>query len=121
MPSVLHHIAFVVADPPRTSRIFEALFGALAVLPGAAHRGPPEVSVHMRGLTMVLVKGEPPSQRTDSHVAFAVQASDLASHKAKLAQLGIEAIEPRQGPPGRALYFVDYDNYLYELNAEPLL
>lgn len=121
MPSILHHIALVVAEPERSARIFESLFAARVIRPGSDHRGPPELRVQMEGLTLVLVQGEPPAARTDSHVAFHVRAAELVTHKARLAGLGIDAVEPRRGPPGRALYFVDYDNHLFELNCGPPL
>jgi fosfomycin resistance protein FosX len=117
MPSILHHVALIVADRERSARIFELLFSAKVVLPGQDHRGPPEVLVRMPGLDLVFVKGQAPTQRADSHIAFAVRPSELVLHREKLVQLGIQAAEPRQGPQGRALYFVDYDNHLFELNA----
>jgi hypothetical protein len=121
MPFLLHHVALVVAGPARSACIFESLFAAKIVLPGEGHRGPPEVLAHMPGLDLVLVKGQPPAQRTDSHIALAVPASEFASYREKLSRLGIRAVEPRQRAQDRALYFVDYDNHLFELNAGPLL
>lgn len=110
-----------VSDPLKTSCIFASLFDAEIVGPTPDHRVPPETFVRLPGITIVLVQGTAPGIRTDSHIAFSITSQSIPMLKEKLAHLGIEAVAPRHGPPDRALYFADYDNYVYELNAEPLL
>ena len=112
-------MALVVRDPGRTASIFESLFQAVIVPAGNVHRGPPEMRVQLPGLCLVLVQGEPPPQRSDAHLAFAVSEGSLALFAGKLSALGIESQLSRAGPAANALYFVDYDNHLFELNSGP--
>lgn len=114
--SRLNHVALAVKDPARSARIFEKLFGAEVAMSGPEHRGPPEVSAHLPGLTLVLVAGSPASSAPSAgHIALNVTAAELAAAKAHLAQLGIAFEEPRHGRKDRGLYFVDHDNNLFEL------
>ena len=71
----------------------------------------------MPGVTLVFVHGAVAPAPSHAHVALAVSSDELSKSRAILARFGLEAVEPRQGPPGRALYFVDHDNNLYELSA----
>ena len=120
MQSVLNHIAIVVSDPPRSAIIFQALFGAQVNPPPSDHKGPPEFVVRMPGLSIVLIQGVVPATRSDSHIAFSVEVSDFPVLKTRLARLGLEYQEPRWGSAGRALYFTDYDNNLFELRSQPV-
>lgn len=116
MKSRLNHIAIVAADPQRSARIFEKTLGAEVVLPAAGHRGPPEVAAHLPGVALVFVAGSSiQPEPAKAHVAFSVTPAELEASRAHLAQLGLHVEEPRHGPRDRALYFVDYDNNLFEL------
>jgi len=121
MAHSLHHIALVVRDPARSAEIFRTLLDAVVIPPDAERRGPPETQVHLAGLCLVLVQGEGKPTRTDEHIAFAVEDRCLSDMEAKLAVLGLQSERARAGTSGRSLYFVDYDNHLFELNAGPRL
>lgn len=121
MTTALHHVALVVTNPERSARIFVALFAAQVQRPGPDHKGPAELAVKMPGLTLVLIQGQTPAVRIDAHVAFKVSAGDLNEMKAKLFTLGIEAQVPRGLSRDNSLYFIDYDNNLFELNSGPML
>lgn len=116
MKSRLNHIALVAADPERSARIFEKILAAELVLPAPEHRGPPEVSAHLPGVALVFVAGASVhSEPAKAHVALNVTPVELEASRVRLAQLGLRSQEPRHGPKGRALYFADYDNNLFEL------
>lgn len=74
------------------------------------------MSAQLAGIVLVFVAGAPAQTApATAHVALNVAPAELAASKACLAQLGLHFEEPRHGPKGRALYFVDYDNNLFEL------
>jgi fosfomycin resistance protein FosX len=118
MQSRLNHIAIVAAEPERSARVFERILGATVTLPASGHRGPPEVSAHLPRVTLVFVPGTlAHTESPTAHVAFNVTSAELHASKRSLATLGLRFEEPRHGPKDRALYFVDYDNNLFELCA----
>lgn len=121
MNSRLHHIALLSTAPERSAELFSALLGAQVKDGHASGKGPKEVLALMPGLTLVFVKAEGPRERTDAHVALSVSSEELASCAAKLAQLGLAYQVPRQGGREEALYFLDHDNNLFELNATKAL
>jgi catechol 2,3-dioxygenase-like lactoylglutathione lyase family enzyme len=117
MKSRLNHIALVAADPERSARLFEKLLNAEVVCPAGGH-GFPEVSAHFPGVTIVFAHGASvAAEPSGAHIAFSVTALELQACRTCLAQLGLRFEEPRHGPKDRALYFMDYDNNLFELSV----
>lgn len=117
MSTSISHIALVVRQPERTAHLLEVLFNAKVLPPNPQRRGPPETLVFASGVWFVLVKGEPAISRTDEHIAFTVEESDLPALAQRLAAIGIESQMSRAGASAKSLYFVDYDNHLFELHA----
>lgn len=120
MPKTISHIALVVRDTARTAQLFEHVFGARAVSLERERKGPPETYISIGGVWFVLVKGEPPASRSDDHIAFAVSENELDVVAEKLRNLGIESQMARAGTSAKSLYFVDYDNHLFELHTGQL-
>jgi catechol 2,3-dioxygenase-like lactoylglutathione lyase family enzyme len=119
MNSRLHHIALLSTDPERSAELFRHLLGARVEGGAGGGKGPKEVLALMPGLTLVFVEAGAPNTRTDAHVALSVSSEELNSCALKLTQLGLEHQAPRQGGREQALYFLDHDNNLFELNAGP--
>jgi len=117
MPTTISHLALVVRDPARTAAMFEALFGVTAIHSPQQRRGPPETFVAVGGIWLVLVQGEPAAARTDDHIAFTVSDVELPVLAERLAALGIDSQMSRAGTAAQSLYFVDYDNHLFELHT----
>ena len=120
MSTTISHIALVVRDPARTAHLFETLFGVKPVLPKQERKGPAETFISIGGAWFVLVLGEPAAARTDDHIAFSVPEDQLSALAAKLTVLGIESQMSRAGTAAKSLYFVDYDNHLFELHTGEL-
>jgi catechol 2,3-dioxygenase-like lactoylglutathione lyase family enzyme len=120
MKSRLNHVALVAADPLRSAGIFELMLGAEVVPAGGQHRGPPETTARLPGVDLVFVT-QAPSPRSEppaAHVALNVTSSELEEAKACLAKLGLAFEPPRGGGQrDRGLYFLDYDNNLFELSV----
>jgi len=72
----------------------------------------------MPGLTLVFAKGAPVANPSRvAHVALTVTPAELDACRSLLSRLGLQFEEPRHGPPGRALYFLDPDENLFELST----
>lgn len=117
MSTLISHIALVVREPERAAQLFKVLFNAKVLHPKQGRRGPPETLVLVGGVWFVLVQGDPAPSRTDDHIAFSVQETELPILAERLASLGIESQMSRPGTAAKSLYFVDYDNHLFELHA----
>ncbi len=116
MPKAISHIALIVHDPDQTARLFAAVFPDAHLVDigpgdGSHHQ---EAHVELAGVRFVLVKGMGPATRHGDHVAFVVDPAELRVCAERLAVLGIEYQLARGDT---ALYFSDYDNHVFELNA----
>lgn len=112
----ISHIALVVKDPARTAALFGDLFGTRVV----EHRddeGHLETCVRLGGTWIVLVAAPVQRPRTGDHIAFQATPEMLEATVAKLQGMGREFIRARSN---RALYFFDYDDHVFELNAEDI-
>jgi catechol 2,3-dioxygenase-like lactoylglutathione lyase family enzyme len=118
--SRLHHVALLSTDPERSADLMRNLLDARVKDGSGAGKGPKEVFAFLPGIALVFVKADVPGPRTDAHLALSVSAEELTSCAAKLTQFGLEYQAPRQGGRDKALYFLDYDGNLFELNAEPV-
>lgn len=112
----LSHIALVVKDPPRTATLFHDLFSA-RVVEREDDEGHLETFVRLAGIWIVLVGAPAQRARTGDHVAFRATPEILEATVAKLQTMGREFIRARSN---KALYFFDYDDHVFELDAEDL-
>jgi catechol 2,3-dioxygenase-like lactoylglutathione lyase family enzyme len=112
----ISHLALVVKDPARTAALFHDLFGA-RVIEREDEEGHLETFVRLGGIWIVLVGAPVQRTRTGDHVAFHATPEILEATAAKLQAMGREFIRARSD---KALYFFDYDDHVFELDAEDL-
>jgi catechol 2,3-dioxygenase-like lactoylglutathione lyase family enzyme len=112
----ISHIALVVKDPARTAALFHDLFGA-RVIERKDDEGHLETFVRLGGIWIVLVGAPVERARTGDHIAFRATPQILEATAARLQALGREFIRARSD---RALYFFDYDDHVFELDAEDM-
>jgi catechol 2,3-dioxygenase-like lactoylglutathione lyase family enzyme len=116
MLTSISHIALVVNDPARTAALFHDLFSARAV-EREDDEGHFETFVKLGGIWIVLVGAPVQRSRTGDHIAFRATPEILEATVAKLQTMGREFIRARSN---RALYFFDYDDHVFELDAEDI-
>jgi catechol 2,3-dioxygenase-like lactoylglutathione lyase family enzyme len=112
----ISHIALVVADPARTAALFRELFGVRA-LERVDDDGHHETFVRLGGIWIALVGAPVQRTRTGDHIAFRATPEILEATIAKLQAMGREFIRARSD---RSLYFFDYDDHVFELDAGDL-
>ncbi|WP_432803982.1 FosX/FosE/FosI family fosfomycin resistance hydrolase [Chitinibacter mangrovi] len=122
--SGISHLTFIVKDLERMARFLCEGLGATEVYDSGAQTFSiaPEKFFLLGELWIAAMKGEPPTERSYQHVAFAVSEADLAAITARLITLGVEIKPPRPRIAGEAqsLYFYDFDNHLFELHTGTL-
>jgi fosfomycin resistance protein FosX len=112
----ISHIALVVKDRARTAALFHDLFGA-RVVEREDDEGHLETFVRLGGIWIVLVAAPVQRARTGDHIAFHATLEIIETTVAKLQAMGREFIRARSN---RSLYFFDYDDHVFELDAEGL-
>jgi catechol 2,3-dioxygenase-like lactoylglutathione lyase family enzyme len=112
----ISHIALVVKDPGRTAALFRDLFSA-RVLERVDAEGHLETFVRLGGVWIVLVGAPVERSRTGDHIAFRATPEILEATAARLEAMGREFIRARSN---RALYFFDYDDHVFELDADDI-
>lgn len=73
----LDHIALVVSDIDKTVNLYKTTLGATLVSFDSEYKGPPETTLMIGDVKLVLVSGEQSSKNSDSHIAFTVCLDDL--------------------------------------------
>jgi catechol 2,3-dioxygenase-like lactoylglutathione lyase family enzyme len=116
MLEAISHIALVVKDPAQTAALFHDLFGSQAVR-REDEDGHFETRIRLAGTWIVLVAAPVKRARTGDHIAFHTTPEILEATAAKLQSIGREFIKARSG---RALYFFDYDDHVFELDTEDI-
>jgi fosfomycin resistance protein FosX len=120
----LSHVTFVVSDLERMARLLCDGLGAREVYDsgGDDHSLSREKFFILGGIWIAAMEGAPLTERTYSHVAFAVSDADLPVFAARLTTLGVEIVSgrPRIEGEGRSLYFRDFEGRLFELHAGTL-
>ncbi|MBV8500286.1 MAG: hypothetical protein JO006_01050 [Paucibacter sp.] len=109
----LSHIALVVRDPSRTAALFEALFASKPICRQDAD-GHQETFVRLGDTWFVLVAADKERPLTGDHVAFQVSAEQLRLASERLKQLDHAYQMARSDT---ALYFIDFDNHVFELDS----
>ncbi len=118
------HITFIVRDLERMSTFLCEGLGAREVYDSAGrnHSLSREKFFLLGGVWLAAMEGEPPSERSYQHIAFAVAGDDLAAYQSRLESIGVEIRHPRSrtDEEGQSLYFYDFDNHLFELHTGTL-
>jgi len=112
----ISHIALVVKDPARTAALFHDLFEA-GIIEREDEESHSETFVSLGGIRIVLVGAPVERARTGDHIAFRATPEVIEATAEKLATKGLEFIRARSN---RALYFFDYDDHVFELDAGDL-
>jgi len=112
----ISHIALVVKEPAKTAALFRDLFGS-QVVERKDEEGHLETFVRLGGIWLVLVGAPVERARTGDHIAFRATPEIIEATAAKLQAMGREFIRARSD---KALYFFDYDDHVFELDAEDL-
>jgi catechol 2,3-dioxygenase-like lactoylglutathione lyase family enzyme len=116
MLDAIGHIALIVRDSSRTAMLFKELFGAKIVTRKDVD-GHEETYVRLGSTWFVLAQAEVTRPRTGDHIAFSVSKSALLATAEKLKRMNVEFFLARSDT---ALYFIDYDNHVFELDTTDL-
>jgi len=113
----ISHITFVVTDLDRTAAFLKEIFAAEEVFTNSTTK-----YFRINDLWLALNRGEPHSERTYNHVAFAIQDADFEKFVERIQNVGAEIMQGRARHDGesRSVYFYDYDNNLFELHTGTL-
>ena len=114
MSAAIGHIALIVRDPSRTADLFAGVLGARVIPDCPDDDGHPQAFAKFGGVWFVLRQGDGPSCRNGDHIAFEVDRDELIACAHKLATYDVEHFMAREDT---ALYFMDYDNHVFELDA----
>ena len=120
----LSHLTFIVRDLERMAELLCVGLGAREVYDSAARNYSlsREKFFLLGDIWLAAMEGEPLTERSYQHVAFAVDEADLPAYEARLRALGAEVKPPRPRVDGEgaSLYFYDFDNHLFELHTGTL-
>ncbi|GLQ86714.1 VOC family protein [Dyella flagellata] len=114
MNIAIAHIALIVRDPARTAGLFADVLGAQVIADCPDDLGHSQTFAKYGGVWFVLRQGDGPSCRNGDHIAFEVGRDELKTYAGKLATYDVEHFMAREDT---ALYFTDYDNHVFELDA----
>ncbi|WP_066098673.1 VOC family protein [Xanthomonas massiliensis] len=109
----LSHIALVVSNPDRTAEFFHSVFGA-RICRHRDEEGHDETYVQLGSTWLVLPEASVDRPLLGDHIAFRVSKEQLAHFADKLARLGHRCQMARNDT---ALYFMDFDNHVFELEC----
>jgi catechol 2,3-dioxygenase-like lactoylglutathione lyase family enzyme len=120
----LSHITYIVRDLERMAHFLMTVFEAKEIYSSddKTFSISQEKFFLINDIWVVIMEGEPLSEKTYNHVAFKVAQEDFDKYIERVRRLGIEVREGRSRVPGEgnSLYFYDYDNHLYELHTGTL-
>jgi catechol 2,3-dioxygenase-like lactoylglutathione lyase family enzyme len=120
----ISHITFVVKDLGRASTFFTSIFGAREIYSSEDETFSlaRERFFLVGGQWIAAMEGDPPSDRTYSHVAFKIPEEEFEAYESRVRALGVDTRPPRPRVEGegRSLYFYDFDNHLFELHTGTL-
>lgn len=112
----LSHIALIVRDPSRTAALLEDVFDTRAVR-RRDEDGHDETYLHLGGIWFVLVAAEVERPLTGDHVAFHASPDQMQAIAGKLGRMGHPY---RMARADTALYFIDFDNHVFEIDVSDL-
>ena len=100
----------------RGAALFHDLFGAREI-EREDDEGHRETFVRLGGIWIVLIAAPVQRARSGDHTAFHATSEIIEATVAKLQAMGREFIRARSN---RSLYFFDYDDHVFELDAEDI-
>jgi len=114
MSASIGHIALIVRDPARTAELLAGVLGAQVIADCPDDGGHLQTFAKFGGVWFVLRQGDGPPCRNGDHLAFEVSRHELRGYADKLTTFDVEHFMAREDT---ALYFTDYDNHVFELDA----
>lgn len=114
MSTSIGHIALIVRDPARTAELLAGVLGAQVTARQSDDEGHLQTCAKFGGVWFVLQQGEGPQCRNGDHIGFEVSRDELRVYADKLNTFDVEHFMAREDT---ALYFMDYDNHVFELDA----
>ncbi|GAB2572094.1 hypothetical protein ISP15_12625 [Dyella jejuensis] len=114
MVTSISHIALIVRDPTRTAELFAGVLDAHVMADRTDRDGHPQRFAKFGGVWFVLRQGDGPSCRNGDHIALEVTPDQLRACAGKLATFDVEHFMACQDT---TLYFMDYDNHVFALDA----
>jgi fosfomycin resistance protein FosX len=121
--AAISHITLICRNLEKTTKLFKELFGAEEIYSSdkKIFSIAKEKFFNLAGLWIAIMEGES-TEKTYNHIAFKINASDLAFFAEKIKLLGLELLpsRKRETAEGDSLYFYDYDNHLFELHTGDL-
>ncbi|GLQ51526.1 VOC family protein [Dyella flava] len=114
MFTTISHIALIVRDPARTAELFAGVLDAQVIANHPGDKGHPQSFAKLGDIWFVLRQGDGPATRNGDHIALEVSRDQLRDCANKLAAFDVEHFMAREDT---ALYFMDYDNHVFELDA----
>ena len=120
----LSHMTFITADLDRMEQVLTHIFNAKKVYDsGDQTYSLSEERFFLIGdIWIVIMKGDPLSDKTYNHIAFKIDDADFEDYLNRIHELGLELREGRarvQGE-GQSIYFYDDDNHMFELHTGTL-
>lgn len=120
----LSHITFIVRNIKTMAHFLSTIFDAEEIYDSAkknfsiSH----EKFFIIGGIWIVVMEGEPLSERSYNHIAFKISDSEFDEYVSRINKLGLEVKPGRERVEGesRSIYFYDYDNHLFELHTGTL-
>ena len=114
MVTSISHIALIVRDPARTAELFAGVLGAHVIADRPDDDGHQQSFARLGGVWFLLQQGTGPSCRNGDHIALEVSRDELTACAGRLSTFDVEHFMAREDT---ALYFMDYDNHVFELDA----
>ncbi|HAB7562161.1 TPA_asm: FosX/FosE/FosI family fosfomycin resistance thiol transferase [Listeria monocytogenes] len=124
MISGLSHITLIVKDLNKTTAFLQNIFNAEEIYSSGdkTFSLSKEKFFLIAGLWICIMEGDSLQERTYNHIAFQIQSEEVDEYTERIKALGVEMKpeRPRVQGEGRSIYFYDFDNHLFELNAGTL-
>lgn len=124
MTEGLSHITFICRDLDRMEAILTGVLAARKIYDSGAEGFSlsPERFFDIGGVWVAVMAGDPLPARSYNHVAFKIADADYDARLAAIRALGLDLRESRARVEGegRAIYFHDDDNHLFELHTGTL-
>lgn len=120
----LSHITIIVRDLDRTEKLLTSVLGAVKTYDSgdSTFSKSKERFFDVAGIWIAVMEGDPLPVSTYNHVAFKIADADFDDYMERIQSMGLHICEdrPRVSGEGRSIYFLDYDNHMFELHSGTL-
>ena len=120
----LSHMTFVVRDLDKMEEMLTTVLDARKIYDSGDRTFSlsRERFYDIAGIWVATMEGEPLRDKTYNHVAFRIAPDEYETRLARIKSLGLEVRggRSRVRGEGQSIYFLDYDNHLFELHSGTL-